>query len=214
MSSIGRMRAMTPLLPWRPAILSPWAILRFWATYTRTSSLTPAGSSWPLSRLKTLTSTTVPRSPWGTRSDEVADLARLLTEDGAQQALLGAQLRLTLGGDLADEDVAGVHLGADVDDAALVEVAQRLLGDVGEVAGDLLGAELGVARLDLELLDVDRGVHVLAHHLLADQDGVLEVVALPRHERHQHVAAEGELTRCRWTARRRAGRRCRRARRP
>ena len=61
---------MTPLLPWRPAILSPWEIFRFWATYTRISSLTPGGSSWPDSRLKTLTSTTVPRSPWGTRSDE------------------------------------------------------------------------------------------------------------------------------------------------
>src|SRR4030095_10348579 len=34
MSSSGRMRAMTPLLPWRPAILSPADRLRFIATYT------------------------------------------------------------------------------------------------------------------------------------------------------------------------------------
>ena len=45
MSSTGRMRAMTPLLPWRPAILSPSEILRFWAIETRTSLFTPAGSS-------------------------------------------------------------------------------------------------------------------------------------------------------------------------
>ena len=32
MSSIGMIRATTPLLPWRPAILSPWAIFRFCAT--------------------------------------------------------------------------------------------------------------------------------------------------------------------------------------
>ena len=32
MSSSGRMRAMTPLLPWRPAILSPTDSLRFMAT--------------------------------------------------------------------------------------------------------------------------------------------------------------------------------------
>ena len=32
MSSSGRMRAMTPLLPWRPAILSPTDSLRFIAT--------------------------------------------------------------------------------------------------------------------------------------------------------------------------------------
>ena len=86
-----------------------------------------------------------------------------------------------------------MHLGADVDDAALVEVLQRFLVDVGEVARDLLRTELGVAGLDLELLDVDRGELVLADDGLADEDRVLEVVALPGHERHQHVASEREL---------------------
>ncbi len=47
--------------------------------------------------------------------------------------------------------------------------------------------------LDLELLDVDGGVVILPHQLLGDQDGVLEVVAAPGHEGHQHVAAEGQL---------------------
>ena len=32
MSSIGRMRLTTPLLPWRPAILSPTCSLRLMAT--------------------------------------------------------------------------------------------------------------------------------------------------------------------------------------
>jgi hypothetical protein len=57
----------------------------------------------------------------------------------------------------------GLDVGADADDAALVEVAQRLLADVRDVARDLLAAELGVADLDLELLDVDRGVDVVLH---------------------------------------------------
>ena len=69
MSSTGRIRAITPLLPWRPAILSPSEIFRFWAMLTRTSLLTPAGSSAPASRSKTRTSTTLPRSPCGTRSE-------------------------------------------------------------------------------------------------------------------------------------------------
>ena len=38
---------MTPLLPWRPAILSPTDSLRFIATYTLTSLMTPGGSSSP-----------------------------------------------------------------------------------------------------------------------------------------------------------------------
>src|SRR5260370_32358874 len=43
----------------------------------------------------------------------VADLARLLAEDRPQQPLLGRQLGLALGRDLADEHVARAHLGAD-----------------------------------------------------------------------------------------------------
>ena len=63
----------------------------------------------------------------------VADLAGLLTEDRAQQALLRGQLGLALRRDLADEDVAGADLGADADDAALVEVGEDVLAQVGDV---------------------------------------------------------------------------------
>src|SRR5206468_7949656 len=102
-------------------------------------------------------------------------LARLLAEDRAQEALLGGQLGLALGRDLADQDVARTNLGPDADDAALVEVAQRLVADVGDVAGDLLRAELGVARLDLVLLDVDRGEAILFDQPLREDYRVLEV---------------------------------------
>ena len=37
MSSSGTIRATMPLLPWRPAILSPTEIFRFSAMYTFTS---------------------------------------------------------------------------------------------------------------------------------------------------------------------------------
>ena len=66
-SSSGRITAITPLLPWRPAILSPSAIFRVWATHTRTIWLTPGESSSLLSRENFFTSMTLPCSPWGTR---------------------------------------------------------------------------------------------------------------------------------------------------
>ena len=144
----------------------------------------------------------------------VLHLARLLAEDRAQQALLRGQLGLALGRDLADQDVAGADLGADVDDPLLVEVLEGLLADVRDVARDLLGAQLGVPRLDLVLLDVDAREQVVAHEALADHDRVLVVAALPAHERHQDVPAERELAA---VGRRRVGdarRRCRRAGRP
>ncbi len=123
----------------------------------------------------------------------IAHVRRLLAEDGAQQLLLRRHRALALRRDLADQDVARLHLGADIDDAGLVEVLQGLLGDVGNVARDLLRTQLGVARHHLELLDVDRGEDVVADDPLRDQDRILEVVAVPRHEGDQHVAAQRQL---------------------
>src|ERR1700687_4804032 len=110
-----------------------------------------------------------------------------IPEDRAEQLLLRRELRLALRRDLAHEDVARLDIRADADDAALVEVLEEALGDVGNVARDLFRPELGVARFDLELLDVDGRVIVVLHHALGHEDGVLEVVAAPRHEGDEHV---------------------------
>ena len=123
----------------------------------------------------------------------VAHVARLLAEDRAQQLLFRRQLGLALRRDLADEDVARLHLGADAHDARLVEVLEGLLADVRDVARDLFLAELGVAGDALELLDVDRGEDVVLDQALGDEDRVFEVVAAPRHERDHHVLAERQL---------------------
>ena len=114
-------------------------------------------------------------------------------EDGVQQLFFGGQLGLRLGRDLAHQDVARADVGAHPHDAALVEVPQGLFADVGNVAGELLAAQLGLADFDVELFDVDRGVRVVLHQLFADDDGVFEVEAVPGHEGDQHVAAQGQL---------------------
>src|SRR6478672_10671963 len=129
----------------------------------------------------------------GQAEARVLYLAGLLAEDRPEESLLRGQLRLALRGDLADEDVTGPDLRPDVDDPFLVEVLEGLLADVRDVAGDLLGPELRVARLDLVLLDVDAREQVVADEAVADDDRVLVVAALPAHERDEHVAAEGEL---------------------
>ena len=70
---------------------------------------------------------------------------------------------------------------------------EDVVAEVRDVPGDLLGAELGVAGVDLVLVDVDRGEHVVLDETLAEDDGVLEVVALPRHEGDEQVLAERQL---------------------
>ena len=144
-------------------------------------------------RLKTRTSTTVPKVARRHAERRVAHVGGLLAEDGAEQLFLRRHRAFALRRDLADQDVARLHLGADIDDARLVEVLQRLFRDVRDVARDFLRPELGVARHHLEFLDVDRGEDVVADDPLGEQDGVLEVVAVPRHERDEHVAAERQI---------------------
>jgi hypothetical protein len=123
----------------------------------------------------------------------VLHFAGLLAEDRAEESFLCGQFGLALGSDLADQDVAGLDFGTDVNDAFFVQVLERLLADVRDVSGDLFGAELGVAGLQLVLLDMDAGEEVFLDQSLVDDDGVFVVATLPAHERHEDVAAESQL---------------------
>ena len=76
----------------------------------------------------------------------VLNITRLFSEDRSQQFLLRRQLRLTLGCYFANEDVGRTHFGSNSNDAAFIEVLQCFLRDVRNVAGNLLGTELGVSR--------------------------------------------------------------------
>src|SRR5204862_45549 len=126
---------ITPLLPCRPASLSPSAILRFLATNTRTRSLTPGGRSSPSSRLKVLTSMTTPPSPCGTLS-EVSRTSRPFSLQFARTHYSSA------------------HGGTNVDDRLLVD--QRALVGAHELLQlVLLGSP--VIAIDHDLLGVDIG---------------------------------------------------------
>ncbi len=65
MSSTGRIRATTPLLPWRPAILSPTRSFLLSAITTFTTSSTPGLSSSPADLLRRWMSITTPSTPCG-----------------------------------------------------------------------------------------------------------------------------------------------------
>ncbi len=136
---------------------------------------------------------TLPPSPCGTLR-EVSRTSPAFSLKMARISFSSAVSSVSpFGVTLPDQQVARHHLGADAHDAALVEVLEGLLGAVRDVAGDLLGAQLGGAGVDLVGLDVDRRQQVVLHQALRDDDRVLEVVALPAHEGDEHVAAQRQL---------------------
>src|ERR1700691_1604915 len=101
---------------------------------------------------------TLPDSPWGTFSD-VSRTSRAFSPKIARSSRSsGVSSVSPFVRDFADQEVAVNDLGPDPDDAALVEVGQHLVGDVRDVPGDLLRAQLGVPGVDLALFDVNTRV--------------------------------------------------------
>ena len=133
MSSIGRILEMTPLLPWRPASLSPTRDLALLGDVDPHQLVDAGRQLVAVVTVEHLDVDDLAALAVGHLEAGVADLAGLLTEDGAQQALLGGQLGLALRRDLADEHVAGADLGADADDAAVVEVGEDVVAQVRDV---------------------------------------------------------------------------------
>ena len=123
----------------------------------------------------------------------ILHVAGLFAENRAQQFLFRSELGFALGRHFAHQNVARLHRGADADDAAFIQIAQEGIRDIRNIARDFLRPQLGVAGLDFELLDMDRGVVVFLDQLFADQDGVFEVVTAPRHERHQDVSPQRQF---------------------
>jgi hypothetical protein len=148
--------------------------------------------STPL-REKTLASMTCPSTPGGTRS-EVSRTSPAFSPKIARRSFSSGESWVSPFGVILPTRMSPGLTSAPMrtmpDSSRL---RQGLLADVRDVAGDLFLAELGVARVALELLDVDRGVDVFLDQLLGDEDRVFEVVAAPGHERDDHVAAEREL---------------------
>ena len=123
----------------------------------------------------------------------VANLARLLAENRAQQSFLGGEVGFALRRNLADEDIARVNLRADTDNSALVKFLQSVWGEVGDIVGDFLGAELCFTALEFVFFYMNRGVYIVVDKLLVDENRVLVVVALPRHKADESVLSERDF---------------------
>ena len=130
----------------------------------------------------------------GNAQGGIPDFTGFFTEDGAQQALFGGQFGFTLGGNLTDQDIAGVHFGTDADDTAFIQILDRVVRDVRDIPGDLFRSELGFAGFGFELFDMDGGVNVFLDQFFTQQDSVLVVVAFPGHEADQGVTAQTDFS--------------------
>ena len=124
----------------------------------------------------------------------IANFAALLAKDCTQQALFRGKLGLALRRYFAYENIAGLDFSADPDDPALVKVSNRILRNVGKVAGDLFSTKLGFAGIDLELFNMDRAQRIIAYQTLRDDHSIFVVITVPRHKSNEEVLAQRHLT--------------------
>ena len=120
----------------------------------------------------------------------VFHLASLFTKHGSQKLLLGGQFGLALRRNLTDENILRPYLGANIDDATLVEVTQPFFAYIWDVPRDLFGSQLCVARIDLVFLNMYRGEEIFTHYALADEDCIFEVTTLPAHKGDKYVLSK------------------------
>ena len=123
----------------------------------------------------------------------VFHVAGFFAKNGAQQFFFGREGGFAFGRNLAHQHVARLHFSAHVDDARVVQTVELRFRQVGNIACDFFSAQLGITRHHHQFFDMDGGVAVIGHHALANQNRVLEVVAVPGHEGNQHVLADGDF---------------------
>ena len=99
----------------------------------------------------------------GNHQRTILDIARLFAENGLHQTLFRREIRLVLRRDLADQDVARFHFGADADNTVGVQIAQGFLTFIRNVSRDLFGTELRFTCLDILQRHMDARIYVVGH---------------------------------------------------
>ncbi len=124
----------------------------------------------------------------------VLNVRRFFTKDGTQQLFFRGQLGFAFRRYLTNQNVAGAHFSADVDNAGLIQLGQCAFTHVRNICGDFFAAQLGITSHTGQFLNVDGGQTIFLNHFLGDENGVLKVVTVPGHERDAHVLAQSQLT--------------------
>src|SRR5690606_30414190 len=124
----------------------------------------------------------------------VFNVRRFLTEDCTQQLLFWRQLGFTFRRYLTNQNVTAGHFRTDVNNTGFIQFGERSFTHVRDVGSDLFWPQLGVTGHTCQFLKMDGGETIFLNHTLRDEDGVFEVVTVPRHERYAHVLTERQFT--------------------
>ncbi len=76
----------------------------------------------------------------------------------------------------------------------MVKIFECLISNVGDITCNFLRPQFGVTCSALKLGNMNRSVNIFFHDLLRDNDSILKVVSIPRHEGHKDVTSKCKFT--------------------
>ena len=117
----------------------------------------------------------------------ITNFSCFLTEDCTKQSFLSSKLCLSLRSNFTNQNITGTNLCTDTDNAVLVKVFERVVADTRYITGDLFVTKLGVSRLCIVLIDMNRCINIILNQSLTKQYGILVVITFPSHETDQWV---------------------------
>ena len=93
----------------------------------------------------------------------VTNFASFFTKDGTKQTLFWCEFRFTLRCYFAHQHIARTNFSTNTNNAAVVEIAKNVVGQVRNVAADFFCTQFGIACINFMLVNVDRSKHVVFH---------------------------------------------------
>ena len=117
----------------------------------------------------------------------ITNFSCFLTEDCTKQSFLSSKLCLSLRSNFTNQNITGTNLCTDTDNTVLVKVFERVVADTRYITGDLFVTKLGVSRLCIVLIDMNRCINIILNQSLTKQYGILVVITFPSHETDQWV---------------------------
>ena len=112
----------------------------------------------------------------------IANLSCLFAEDGAEESFLCGKLGFAFRSNFTYKNISGTNLCAHADNSAFVKLAKGIVTHIGYVAGDFFRAEFRVARFKLIFFNMNGSKRIFLNKLFVDKNGVLVVIAFPRHK--------------------------------